>query len=205
MFEKRKLEEHNNLVLVFALLIVSLLLLYFTPSLLPEEGNAITGFAASQVGNLSVGVATYIACTWSNPALTVSFGSSLNPGTNDTNASNNYAGLFGATFYNVTVDTLSNVQANITMKGEDFISGANKIAISNVSWTSNSSYDNDNGSNMKIASAVALTNIFNNNTPIAAYEPIGSTAWFRFWIDVPASTVAGTYLGNYTQQCITAS
>ena len=140
MAEKREMISHNDTILVFALLLLSLLFLYFTPSMLPSLGSgAITGYATSQVGNFSASIATFVACTWSTPALAISFGSSLNPGNNDTNATLNYAGgvPVTATFYNVTVDTLSNTNVNVTIKGDTFVSGANKITIGNVTWVSN--------------------------------------------------------------------
>lgn len=204
MAEKREMTSHNDTILVFALLILSLLFLYFTPSMLPSLGSgAITGYATSQVGNLSAGVATFIACTWSNPSLAVSFGSSLNPGNNDTNATQNYAGTSTATFYNVTVDTLSNTNVNITIKGETFISGANKIEIGNVTWSSNVTVSN--ATLMSPENGVILTSSFNTIQPLGFNIGEGNTVWYRFWMDIPTTAVAGSYLGNYTQQCVAST
>jgi hypothetical protein len=195
------LRRHNAL-LVFALLLLVFMFFYFTPS--SNQTNNITGFATSSLGNLSAGVATFISCSWSNSALTVSFGSSINPGSNYTNASANYNNVGAGTHYNVTVDSLSNVIVNISMRGEDFISGSNKIAIGNVTWASNTT--DVNGTNMvSTGNITALSGAFNLTTYVAFNEPIGSTAWYRFWINIPATALAGSYLGNYTQQCLQAT
>lgn len=159
----------------------------------------ITGRATSQVGNLSAGVATYISCTWSNEALAVSFGTSLNPGTSDYNGTQNYASAGNGSAYNVTVDTLSNVAANITIRGTNLTSGSNTIAAGNVSWQSDTIAAN--GTNMAPGNSTALTTAFSAAAPVAANEPVGSAVWFRFWLDIPAGQVAGSYAGTYTMQC----
>ena len=206
MVEKREAESHSNTILVFALLILSLLFLYFTPSMLPSMGRgAITGYATSQVGNLTGTVATTVACVWSTPALSVSFGTTLTPGNNDTNATLNYAGgvPVSATYYNVSVDSLSNSNVNITIKGEDFISGVNKIAVSNVTWVSNVSIANS--TLMSPTNSIVLTSSFNTTSPVGFNIAQPNTVWFRFYMDVPPGAVAGAYVGNYTQQCVAAT
>ncbi len=204
--EKRDAESHNNTILIFALLIVSLLFLYFTPSMLPSLGpGAITGYVASQVGNFTGTVSTTVSCVWSTPALSVSFGTSLTPGNNDTNATQNYLGgvPVGATYYNVSVDALSNTNANITIRGEDFISGANKIAIANVTWISNVSVANS--TDMSPANSRLLTGSFNTTNPVGFNIAQPNTVWFRFFMDVPPGAIAGAYTGNYTMQCVAAT
>jgi len=169
-----------------------------------SEMSGITGMATSQVGNISAGIATFLSCSWSNDALNISFGSNLNPGTNDTNATGNYLdATTTGTAYNVTVDTLSNTQANISMKGENLTSGANKIGLMNVSWASNTTISNS--SNMAPTLSTRLNNSFDTANWLAANEAIGSTVHYRFWLDIPNGTVAGSYVGNYTQQCQAAS
>jgi len=204
--EKRDVESHNNTILIFALLILSLLFLYFTPSLLPSLGpGAITGYITSQVGNFTGTVSTTVACVWSTPALIVSFGTTLTPGNNDTNATQNYVGGVprNATFYNVSVDALSNTNVNITIRGEDFISGANKIAIPNVTWISNVSLAN--ATDMSPTNSRLLTGSFNTIDPVGFNIAQPNTVWFRFYMDVPSGAIAGAYTGNYTMQCAAAT
>lgn len=171
----------------------------------PAIKNEITGLVTSQLGNLSATITTMVSCTWSDQALNVSFGDSLNPGTDNYNGSRNWAEADGWSSYNITVDTLSNKQANITIKGDHMVSGLNKIYIDNVTWMSNTT--NGTGPNMLPPGSKILLTDYDKNASnyIAVAEPIGSSVWYRFWLDVPASQVAGNYLGNYTMQCEAAT
>lgn len=192
--KKKRLYKHL-IILLFVMGFSLFLFKYYNVS----PPLSITGMAASQIGNLSASVSTFISCTWSNQALQISFGNSLTPGINDINATQNYGGVGNGTLYNVTVDTLSNVNANITIKGTDLTFGINIIGVSNVSWISNTTMSN--ASNMIASNSIELTSSFNTVNQIASNEPIGSTVWYRFWLDVPTGQIAGTYTGNYTQQC----
>ena len=185
--------NHVMMFLVPIIVIVSILYSYSTLY------TGITGMATSQVGNLTVGVTTYISCVWSDAALDVSFGTNLDPGTNDISATNNSVGDENNTLYNVTVDVFSNVNGNITIKGANLVSGANTISVGNVTWASNTT--DANGTNMVAGNSIALTTSYDTANPIAADEPIGSTVWYRFWLDIPSGTISGNYVGNYTMQC----
>ncbi|MDP3741962.1 MAG: hypothetical protein Q8R15_01470 [Candidatus Micrarchaeota archaeon] len=166
--------------------------------------SGITGLAttASQSGNFSAGVNTYVACTWSNAALNVSFGSSLDPGAN-VNATGNYnltaRSVTNGTNYNVTVDTLSNVDVSIAMRGVNLTSGSNVIQLGNLTWQSNSTVADSNYMNSSGANQLNAT--YDTLHPLASSAAPGSTIWYRFWLNVPSGTVAGSYAGNYTQQC----
>jgi hypothetical protein len=191
----------------YVVLLVAVVVLAFAVAFLigNDTSSNITGFATSQVGNLSAGVATYLSCTWSNDALQISFGSNLNPGTFDINATQNYnvTAPNNITFYNVTVDTFSNVAANITVKGENLVSGANTIGVTNLTWASNATAAN--GTNMVPGNSIVLNTSYNLATPVGANRPTGSTTHYRFWLDIPNGTVSGSYTGNYTMQCAQAS
>ncbi len=181
-------------LIVLAVVVLALGIYYVSYSKQPS----VTGFATSnsQLGNLSVGVQTYMACTWSAATLNVSFGTSLNPGTNDTNATANYNQAGEGSGYNVTVDSLSTSAANITILGNDLCSGANLIEVGNVTYQSNST--NLSGDNMVPSGSTAITD---SAVVMIQDEPIDSTAWYRLWLDIPIDTVAGDYVGNYTLQC----
>ncbi len=197
---KRVVISQKQLVGFTAIFVVVLLgFLMYLPR--QPSSSPLTGHATSQIGNLSAGVATYLSCVWSDAALSVSFGSNLNPGTLDINATGNYNVTYpgNGTMYNITVDTISNVAANITIKGENFVSGSNVIGVTNITWASNTTAMN--GSNFAGSNGIVLNTSFNDNTKLAIAEPVGSTVWFRFWLDVPNATTAGSYTGNYTQQC----
>ena len=160
-------------------------------------GTKSIGFATtdSQLGNLSAGIQTYIACTWSNDALAVDFGGSLNPGDNDINATENYA-LVNGTGYNVTVDPLTTSNVNISISGNDLVYSSNSIGIGNITIASNTT-DAD-GVGMIPGNSVSLTS---SDVVVEAEVASGDTAHYRFWMDIPNGTVAGNYEGNYTIQC----
>src|SRR3989344_2995020 len=117
MVKKKRKNLRLDIVLV-SLFALSLSLFYFY-GILPQLG--LTGFAttATQVGNLTVGVQTFVACTWANADFNVTFGDSIDPGVNDRNASLNWAypnasysinqDLNNGTSYNVTIDSTTNV------------------------------------------------------------------------------------------------
>ncbi len=195
-------------VIISVLLFVSISLFYFY-----LYGAEITGRAttATQVGNLTLGVQTLIACTWPSIVFNVSFGANLDPGTNDINATRNWnhpnssfsgvpvQDIHNGTSYNITVDTLSNVQTNVTIRGLHFLSGANIIGIGNVTWAGNST--RANGTNMVPSQSNILSLTLNATVPVGELIAAGSTAWYRLWIDIPSGQAVGTYSGNYTQQC----
>jgi len=180
--------------------VVFLIIIFYSVSY--SKPLMITGFATtdSQLGNLSVGVQTYMACTWSVNTLNVSFGTSLSPGQNDTNATGNYDQAGNGTAYNVTVDLLSTSNADITITGNNLTDGANIINIENVTWQSNTTAAN--GTNMVPDGS---TSINVSEVDIITNEPTNSTVWYRLWIDIPNNTVAGTYEGNYTLKCAEAA
>lgn len=193
--------EGNHLFYAITLLIVLVLAfgVYFVIYL---NSQKITGYATSdsQLGNLSVGIQTYMACTWSNEALDVQFGSNLDPDAVNVNATGNYnltGNPWNGTQYNVTVDILSTSAANVTVYGDSLRDGVNFIDVQNVSYYYNMTYDN--ASQMIAASSVVLTD---TDALMKSNIAAGNTLHYRWWLDIPATAVAGTYVGNYTMTCI---
>lgn len=186
--------ERKNLHYLLGLLIVAVGMFVFGG----VANFATTGYATSdsQVGNLSASIQTYMACTWSNPTLDADFGTMLNPGTDDINATENYALAGSGTGYNVTVSGLSTSNANITISGNDLVDGGNVIGIGNVTWQASLNANNDAA--MVPAGSTPISGAENN---IASDVNPTNTSHFRFWLDVPGTTVAGNYVGNYTIVC----
>jgi len=198
-------KKHNLPITVLTVLLVFLAVLI----VVREEG--ITGRATGFSGNLSVNVTTAISCTWSNAALDVYFGEDLIPGvsagvngTRNHNFTNNLSWvpeeLLG-TDYNVTNHASSTATINVSIKGDHlwdtgFVS---MIVISNISWASN--WTIVNASSMIYANGNPLETWYNNDTRLAENLSISNSSWYRFWLDVPASTPAGIYTGNYTVLC----
>jgi hypothetical protein len=106
------------------------------------------------------------------------------------------------TAYNVSSSLLSNVNVDVTIKGADLVSGANKIGVGNVTWAS-SSTANDAG--MIPASSISLSTDYDIGNKLATNLAGGEASHFRFWIDIPSGQVAGNYVGNFTQLCAQAA
>lgn len=166
-----------------------------------QEGTPVTGRVASQVGNLTASVNTYVSCTWSNDALQVGFGTGLAQGV-AINATGNNLSTGDGTMYNVSVDTLTNVNVNVTIRGNNLTSGSNVIEVSNVTWAGN--ITDNNGINMIIGNGIALTGSYDTANPLISNAAADSVVHYRFWLNVPASQIAGAYVGNYTQLCAEA-
>ena len=198
----------NAVVLLFILAILSVLIFRDSFTGGDSFSGGITGAASSQISNLTATVQTFIACTWSNDALNVAFGITLNPGSTGYNGTLNYNATLGngtvtnGTKYNATLDTLSNVNVNITINGSNLTSGANRIGIQNVSWASNyTAFVNaSNTTQMTYANATRI-NETTNAYPVAVNLSSGATAHFRFFLDIPSGQVAASYTGNYTMLC----
>ena len=175
----------------FLTLVVVFLILYYVPNQSVFTGHATTD---AQSGNLSASVQTYVSCSWSSSSLDVDFGSLLNPGDEDVNATGNNMG--GSTEYNVSVGALTTSDINITISGNDLVDGGNVIAVGNITWAANET--DANGANLVPASSTSLTE---SSVILASYVPSEDTVHYRFWLDVPLGSVAGNYVGNYTMQC----
>lgn len=158
----------------------------------------LTGLPVSGVGNITVNIISAVACTVSSNAQSISFGTDLDAGA-AYNASQNYAGTDTSTSYNITNDATSTTTVNISIKGSDFISGSNRVGVGNISWTSNTTIGN--GSNLNYPGIANISTSFDTTNRIALDEPIDSTVWYRLWLNIPSTTAAGTYTGNYTLRC----
>ena len=200
---KKEIVINDTIIAVLILIVVFVSFFYYYTE---HASSQISGAATSQVGNLSANIQTYISCTWSSPALNVSFGATLNPGDTNVNATRNYNETHNATSYNVSVDALSNVQANITLQGADLMSGASVFGVSNISWQSNTTLNNGTDMNGTAnTTSWVLRYSYDLVNKVAVAEPIGSVVFYRFWMDVPSAQVAGVYTGNYTMQCTQAT
>jgi len=178
-----------------------------------------TGLVTSNVGNFTANVASTIACTWSNFAVNITFGApgaSLTQGTSY-NASQNYnysngplgnGSAVNGSLYNVTAASTNTVRVNITVKGEDLYEsvGLNVLRITNVTWGSNVTFANGTYPGVTTADnmtypGLPLNYTFDNMHKVASLLTVGSTAWYRFWLNVTNTLPAGLYIGNYTMQC----
>ncbi len=195
------MQKRDSIIRVIIIILFAIFLIYFC---LQGFEKKLTGKdVSSTLGNLSAQVSSYVSCTWSDAALNVSFGTELNPGDSDVNATRNNDQPDNGTSYNVTIDEFTNELVNITIKGDHLVSGVNIIEIGNISWASNAT--SSNGINMASENSHITLTDYDNLTKIASNAAIGSSAWYRFWVDLPPSQVAGSYIGNYTMKCEAAT
>ncbi|MBI5391834.1 hypothetical protein HZB00_02410 [Candidatus Woesearchaeota archaeon] len=175
------------------------------------------GAATSTVGNFTVSLVSTIACTWSDAAINITFGtpgSTITQG-NTLNASRNYnystdgaGSASNGSDYNVTAAATNTVKVNITLAGQSLLetAGGNVLNITNISWGSNTTTANSTGGtaldNMTYP-GVPFNSSFQGDTShhVATLEPAGSSVWFRFWLAVNSNQAAGLYRGNYTMTC----
>ena len=119
----------------------------------------------------------------------------VEPNSTDNNATQNV--MAGSTQYYVSVSPDGNTAVNISIKDNaDLTSSLDTIT--NVGYT----YDaNLTATDPSIANEVAITTSY--VTAISDVEN-GTDAYFRFWLDVPASTAAGNYNNTVFFQAIKA-
>lgn len=156
---------------------------------------------AQYIGNITVGIQTYVACVWSANMSVIDFGVELTPG-QVYNATGNYAGSYDWTLYNVTVSLASNVEANFTLYGMDLVRTVPTIAvigIGNVTWWYNMT--EGNSTSLIYANSQPVPTA---ETTILGFVPVGDTAHVRWWLGIPTGQEAGDYQGNYTWGCISS-
>ena len=125
-------------------------------------------------------VSPILSIILSDDLMNINFGSSLNPGTLDNPAVYNPENA-----YNLTCVHMGG-NCNISIKGNsDLAYNINKIGIGNISWNWINNNDSQN--------PLSLTyNVINSSLANLA------TQFIYFWLDVPATQVAGDYQSNFT-------
>src|SRR3989338_4642820 len=144
---------------------VGFLLGYFTK---------FTGYDVGQTGNFTAYVISGVACTFSNDALNITFGDSIEAGS-AYNATKNFVGNRDYSYYNVTADSANTVDMNITIRGLHFLSGNKVVGIGNVSWSSNTT--DANSTNMKFPGTATISISYDTTNPVTSNAAAGSTAW----------------------------
>lgn len=173
----------KKVIAAFMALVVGILLVSFANGVTDEES-----------ASASVTVNQFISITLVDAGSAgFSFGS-LNPGIVNSNESAQVAGVSSITSAaNVTNDAVSNVNANITLKGTDFTVDGNTLLISNVT------YDDDGAVDQGAETLLAQANL-TTAYPGVAYKvlaPDKSLALW-FWLDVPSAQSAGSYTSTFS-------
>jgi hypothetical protein len=137
--------------------------------------------AITNTTNITI-IDSSLSITISTALQNVNFGTNLNPGSNNNTALNNSNSL-----YNITCAYLSG-NCNVSIKANNpLAAGVTQIGAGNVTW--NQANTITGGKRLSLVYQVinlTLTHL----TPQSIY----------FWLDVPNSTIAGTYVGNFTIQ-----
>ncbi|MEM4152785.1 MAG: hypothetical protein QXK80_01555 [Candidatus Pacearchaeota archaeon] len=135
----------------------------------------------------NVTVAEYVAIGLSTDlAEGILFGS-VDPATNDNNATKNYAGAGGATTYYVAVSSDSNVNVDLCIKDNAPLTSSGGQTIPNNGYT----WDDDSSGTGPTLPGTAMSTTY-VKTGVTNIAP-GDNDYFRFWLDIPAGQPAGVY------------
>jgi hypothetical protein len=191
MVEKKKVFNDNNLILVFgAMLLFSLLMIFVENSLVREK---ITGYD-TQVNTVSnVTIQNYLSIDMSdNLTDGITFGTVATLPAINVNATHNFdaqgAVVNQSSFY-VNVSTDSNTPVDFCIKANDSLveSGGNVIGITNETYANNSL------TNLTLPSSIAEEPITTTYDKATTNILQGGAEFYRFYLDVPAATAAGSY------------
>jgi len=175
-------QQKNSLPIL--IITICLLLLIFE-NLGGLTGNILEGSTYSNVS-----VSKYLSIEFS-PSLSdgIQFGNvSLLPAT-DINATHNYdGGSSGSNFY-ISVSPDSNSAVDFCIKSN---TGLTSSAL-DVIGLGNETYSNFRTSNLTNPLLGAQTALTTNYTLSSTAVPIGSSEYWRFWLDIPSSQASGDY------------
>lgn len=192
----KKTRLENVLVLVFiALFLLSIIMIM-------NKGVKTTGYATTVTTTSNVTITVYFAIEMSqNLSNGIQFGSvSTLPATN-INATHNYDGVNttpqNTTWANgtngtsmwINVSTDSNTAVDFCTKANAALtsSGGNTIGVGNET------YQNSSQTNRTIPNELFEIAYTTSYVKAGFNTSIGSNNYYRFWLDVPAGTLSGTY------------
>jgi len=180
------MEKRDVVLVVFGLIFLFSIIMIFT------QRPVSTGMVTEDTTISSVTISTYFAITLSsNLSGGIIFGTLDSTGSNNNNATGNYADSptdnSSQFFVNVSADSNTGVNFSLKADGPMNTSGGDEIGLGNESYA--------NATTTTFA-APALVNEVNFTTAFvdAGYNvSAGSGIYYRFWLDVPAATPVGTY------------
>jgi len=145
-----------------------------------------TKAANEQTATSNVTIYEYVAIGISNNLSNgIEFGS-LDPATNDNNATDNYNGAGSASTMYLSVSSDSNVNVDLCIKDNaNLTSDVNTIPNTGYTWDDNST------ATAPILPGTAITTSYVKTDQ--QNITIGSDDYFRFWLDIPGGQAAGTY------------
>jgi hypothetical protein len=180
-------KRDNILILVFgALFLLSVIMIF-------NQGAKTTGYATASTES-NVTITSYFAIAMSeNLSNGIEFGSIATLPSANVNASdNNNSGSGGSTMWmNVSAD--SNTAVDFCIKADSLNTSANDII-----GLANETYDNATLTNITRPELNREAGLTTSYVKAGAAIAAGGTNYYRFWLDVPAATVAGVYNNTVT-------
>ncbi|MBI3623718.1 hypothetical protein HY212_06605 [Candidatus Pacearchaeota archaeon] len=189
-------KRENIIVLIFgALFLLSLILLL-------NQGVKTTGYATTATTTSNVTISVYFAIAMSqNLSQGIQFGTVSTLPTANQNATHNYDGVNttpqNTTWANGTngtsmwmnVSTDSNTAVDFCTKADAALtsSGGSTIGVGNES------YQNSSQTNRTIPNELFEVGYTTSYVKAGFNTSAGSNNYYRFWLDVPAGTVSGSY------------
>ncbi len=176
-------ENKKEVILIVIILICLVFFIFQNITFL--TGNVTEGSIPSNVS-----VAKYLAVTFgSNLANGIQFGSvSFLPAT-DVNATHNYDGTNNATTFYIEVSNDSNSAVDFCIKADTDLTSPSLDVIG----VGNETYSNSTSTNITepgVSSQTSLTTVY---TKSSVNVNIGSSDFWRFWLDVPTAQPSGDY------------
>ena len=153
-----------------------------------QNVNALTGRATEITTSSNVTIVEYLAIDGSTELDTgISFGTVSQLPITDQNATQNGGG--GITLYWINVSQDGNTAVDFCIKGNDDLEnvGADIIGLGNESYNNATTTD---AVTPTLAGQVPLTVGY---VKAGVNVGAGSSNYYRFWLDVPASTATGSY------------
>ncbi len=180
MILTKKLVYRSSL---FILIFLTLILLFV------QNSKLITGYSSYNLTS-NVTLNKFLSVDFSEDLTNgIYFGSiDILPSTN-TNASHDYDKLNNGTGYYINVSTDSNTNVDFCIKG-----GGNMISPANdVILLANESYSNSTLTNSSIPSLNQKISLTTSYIKSGDNVLIGSSNYYRFWLDIPTAQPSGDY------------
>jgi len=167
------------------------LLVVLSASLLLFEGLPLTGYVTESSTISNVTIAKYLAISLgTNLSEGIQFGNvDALPATN-INATHNYDESSNGTTYTIDVSSDGNTPVDFCIRADSGLTSpdADVIGIDNETY---STYDSTNSTHPLLSGETAMTDsyVLAPTTGIGT----GSSLYWRFWLDIPASQPSGDY------------
>lgn len=178
------MKNEDLLIGVFGLLFIFSLILF------ANQSAELTGYATSATTTSNVTISSYFAIAMSaNLSDGIQFGNISTLPAINANASHNYdgdAGLNTSMWMNVSIDSNVNVDFCVMADALNTSSG-DYIGLGNESYFNSTI---NNATHPSSASEVSITTSYVKAGPNIL---VGNNNYYRFWLDVPIATPAGTY------------